>query len=610
MHKDIPGMISAMAEREHLDGLKVVQLKGRTNYLCLRRWDIMRKAEGLPAEAIALLTRILVWLPSTRTGDRSEIAIDSNESTYWNRICAQPYDCLGKQCPYQHRGLCFLYRARKEAESAHLIVTNHALLLSEIGRGGQILPPYKHLVIDEAHHLEDVATSQLGVSIREKDIYDYLDQAFLEKEGLRSGIVPYIQYLAGTQGTPNSAELNQLSKQLIGLVGKARKKVALLYTELGTLLQSMGQGQGEYDLSMRITPAVRALPAWTDVTGICEDLTDVLEDICTLLQKIDRDIDDLSVNETIRFQMTTLINLGQELKEQICAVVLRQDENSICWLTLGRRNNIITLHSAPLEVGPLLKSHLYLRLDTLVLTGATLTTNDNFNFIRSRLGLDGVQERHLDSPFDYQNASLIYLVDDIPQPGANGYYEALGRALVSLCGAAQGRSLILFTSYAALRLVKDAIGNKLMTQDILVLGHGIDGSPRKLLAFLQQNPRTVILGTSSFWEGIDVPGEALSVLGIVRLPFNVPSDPVFAARSETFRNPFNEYALPLAASKFKQGFGRLIRTKTDRGIMVVLDSRLSKKEYGKMFLKSLPSCGVEKGTIHNIPQAVQSWLGV
>ncbi len=609
VYKDIPDLLGAFGSEHPLSGVEVAQLKGRTNYLCLRRWEIMRKSDGLSLEAIQLLARIQVWLPSTRTGDRSEINIDARELPLWNRICAQSYDCLGKKCPYQQRGLCFLYRARKAAESAHLIVINHALLLSEIASGSQILPGYSHLIIDEAHHLEDVATAQLGVEIRERDIFDHLDQIFHESDGLRSGVVPQLQYLARSGDFARTEELGVINESLISGVTKARNRVTDFFNELSALMQSFGEGQGEYDLNLRITPAVRAQPAWSEVEISCENLIGVLGEIGKLLRKVDTLIETLPVSETLRFELLTAINVGEELCRQMDSLVFHPESNTIHWLIHGRRNNMIALHAAPLHVGSILQSSLYLQKASLIFTGATLSTEGTFEYLKGRLGLEDIEELQLDSPFDYERAALVYLVSDIPEPGGAGYQEALARALVSLCSAVRGRSLVLFTSHVALRATKDAIDESLMEDDILVLGQGMDGSPSKLLSSLKKNPRTVILGAASFWEGVDVVGEALSMLGIVRLPFNVPSDPVFAARSETFEKPFNEYALPQAAFKFKQGFGRLIRSKTDRGVMVVLDSRLSNKSYGKIFLNSLPPCRVEKGTVRHLPKIAREWFG-
>lgn len=609
VHKDIPDLLDALDPESPVSDIEVAQLKGRTNYLCLRRWEILRKAEGLPMEAVQLLARVQIWLLSTQTGDRSELNIDAREMSYWYRMCAQSYDCLGKKCPYQQRGICFLQRARKAAESAHLIVVNHALLLSEISAGGQILPPYSRLIIDEAHHLEEVATTQLGVEIREKDIFDYLAQIYQESEGMRAGIVPQLQYLARSGDFDRAADLTGIGSLIIAATEKAHNRVSEFFTEAGALLQSLGEGQGEYDLNVRITAAVRAQPAWSEIEIACENLIGTLGEIDRLLRKVNAVVEDLPGLEALKFELITAINVGHELRGELDSMVFHPEGNTVHWLTLGRRNNMITLHSAPLHVGSILSSHLYLRLDSLILTGATLSLEGNFEYLKGRLGLEEVDELLLDSPFDYEQAALVYLVSDIPEPGSAGYQEALERTLILLCEAAEGRALMLFTSHAALRSAKLAIADILMENDILVLGQGVDGAPRRLVSSLQENNRTVILGAASFWEGVDVVGEALSVLGIVRLPFNVPSDPVFAARSETFSNPFNEFALPQAAFKFKQGFGRLIRAKGDRGMLVVLDSRLSKKGYGRIFLNSLPSCRVEKGLSRNLPHVVQEWLG-
>ena len=609
LHKDIPDLLGSFGSEQPISHIVTTQLKGRTNYLCPRRWETLRKSEGLSLEAIQFLARIQVWLPSTLTGDRSEVNIDFRENSFWQRICAQSYDCLGRQCPYQQKGLCFLHRARKMAESAHLIVINHALLLSEIATGSQILPAYSHLIIDEAHHLEEVATAQLGVEIRERDIFDHLEQIFHEVDGLRSGLVPQLQYLARSGDSAQMGELGKITDSLISGVNRAHNRVTEFFNELGALLQSLGEGQGEYDLNMRITRAVRAQPAWSDVEISCENLIGTWRDIGKSLHKVDAMVDDLPASESLRFELFTIVNIGEELRRQMDSLVFHPDESTVHWLTLGRKNNMITLHSAPLHAGAILEQFLYSQKDTLVFTGATLSTEGNFTYLKERLGIEDVEELCLSSPFDYEKAALVYLVPDVPGPGTLGYQEALGQALISLCRATQGRCLVLFTSHAALRATKVAIEGPLMEDDILVLGQGLDGTPRKLVASLKDNPRTVLLGAASFWEGVDIVGDTLVVLVIVRLPFNVPSDPVFAARSETFDNPFNEYALPQAAFKFKQGFGRLIRSRIDQGMLVVLDSRLCKKNYGRVFLDSLPKCRVEKGMARHLPKVVREWFG-
>jgi len=613
VHKDIPDLVQAIgsAGKGDISDIQVVQVKGRTNYLCLRRWDSLRKADGLALEVSQLLARIQVWLPATQTGDRSEINLDSKEQMLWPRVCAQGYDCLGRRCPYHQRGVCFLHRARNAATGAHLIVTNHALLLSEMAAGTEILPKYSHLVIDEAHHLESVATDQLGTELRERDLFDHLDQIIHETQGQRFGFLPQLEHFVRTidMAPSRKDDLEQLNQSLNLGVARVRSRTSEFFNGIGDLIQGYTESRGEYDLHLRLTTAIRSQPAWSDIEINCENLLLSLENIVRILGKIHPAIDDLAIPETFKLETLSLLNASEELRHQISSLVFHPRDDTIHWLTLGRKSNMICLHSAPLHVGLLLQNSLYSEKDSLILTGATLSTEGNFRYLKERLSLEDTEELLLGSPFDYDRAALIYLVTDIPEPGREGYQAALARALVSLCRTTGGRCLVLFTAHAALRATHAAIQGPLEEEDILVLGQGVDGSPRQLLSAFRSNPRTVLLGAASFWEGIDVVGETLSVLVIVRLPFSVPADPIFAARSETFDDPFNEYALPQTAFRFKQGFGRLIRSKTDRGVMVVLDSRLSTRNYGSVFVNSLPQCRMERGPARNLPKAVQDWLG-
>jgi DNA polymerase-3 subunit epsilon/ATP-dependent DNA helicase DinG len=625
VYKDIPDLVQAIgsAGKGDISDIQVVQVKGRTNYLCLRRWDSLRKADGLALEVSQLLARIQVWLPTTETGDRSELNLDDRELASWPRVCAQRYDCLGRRCPYHQRGICFLHGARRAATGAHLIVTNHALLLSEMAAGAEILPEYSHLVIDEAHHLEGVATDQLGSELREGDIIDYLNQIIHETQGQRFGFLPQIEHFVRTGNLHPSRkdDLEQLNQSLNLAVDRVRSRIPKFFNGVSDLIQGYTASGGDYDLHLRLTSAIRSQTAWSDIEINCENLLLSLENIGKILGKTHHAISQqlavrggegdyrLSTPDYLELETLSLLNTNEELRQQINSLVFHPQNNTIHWLTLGRRNNMICLHSAPLHVGLLLQNSLYSQKDSLVLTGATLSTEGNFEYLKQRLSLEDTEELLLGSPFDYGRAALIYLVTDIPEPGREGYQAALAMALVSLCRATGGRCLVLFTSHAALKATHAAIRGPLEEEDILVLGQGVDGSPGQLLSAFRSNPRTVLLGAASFWEGVDVVGETLSVLVIVRLPFNVPTDPIFAARSETFDDPFNEYALPQTAFRFKQGFGRLIRSKTDRGMMVVLDSRLSTRNYGSVFVNSLPKCRVERGPSRNLPKAVQDWLG-
>jgi DNA polymerase-3 subunit epsilon/ATP-dependent DNA helicase DinG len=262
-----------------------------------------------------------------------------------------------------------------------------------------------------------------------------------------------------------------------------------------------------------------------------------------------------------------------------------------------------------LDVAPLLQSDLYDSKRAVILTSATLTTAGSFGYLKGRLGLVEADELAVGSPFDYARSTLVAVPSDMPEPEQPLYQRVLHQTLQRLCLATEGRALVLFTSHTQLRAAWQAIQAPLAEKGILVLGHGVDGAPRRqLLNTFKSNPKTVLLGASSFWEGIDVVGDALSVLVITRLPFAVPTDPVIAARSELYDDPFNQFSLPQAILKFRQGFGRLIRSQSDRGVVVILDRRVVSKSYGKYVLKSLPNCQLKTTTVPEVPRLARAFL--
>jgi DNA polymerase-3 subunit epsilon/ATP-dependent DNA helicase DinG len=281
----------------------------------------------------------------------------------------------------------------------------------------------------------------------------------------------------------------------------------------------------------------------------------------------------------------------------------------VYWVEFNPNNNRMALNAAPVRVGPLVEKYLWHEKRCVILTSATLTTHGEFNYIRGTLTADEASELALGSPFDFEGAALLYIANDIAEPHVPDYQHQLDRTLIQLCKASGGRTLVLFTSYAQLKRTARSISGPLAQQDITVYEQGEGASPNALLETFRSSERAVLLGTRSFWEGVDVPGQALSVLVIVKLPFDVPTDPLVAARAETFEEPFNEYHLPEAILRFRQGFGRLIRTQSDRGVVAILDRRILTKAYGKMFIESLPQCTLRVGPLSELPRAAAKWLG-
>jgi len=289
-------------------------------------------------------------------------------------------------------------------------------------------------------------------------------------------------------------------------------------------------------------------------------------------------------------------------------MIVQPSSDLIYWLEMRPGNNRLSLHAAPLHIGPLVEEHLFHKKRSVVLTSATLRTSSTFDFLRERLNAWDAHELAVGSPFDYQSSTLFYMVDDIPEPSERNYQQAMAQGMVALFRATQGRALALFTSYRQLRSTLRAIQAPLAQSGIVVQAQGEGISRAQLLENFRTGDRRVLLGTRSFWEGIDVPGDPLSCLVITKLPFSVPSDPIFAARAETFEQPFRDFTVPETILRFMQGFGRLIRTSADRGIVVVFDKRLLTKSYGQFFIESLPNPTIRRGSMAQLAEVAAEWL--
>lgn len=396
-------------------------------------------------------------------------------------------------------------------------------------------------------------------------------------------------------------------------MGRARERVPELFGSVTAFVRNHAGGGGDYDNRLLLTPGKRAQPEWEQVEGAWENLRLPLTQVEDALVKLRFALEDTDGSEILDYDtlvgnVTQQAQAGMLLRKGIEEIIEKHDGERIAWITSNRANGQVSFSSAPLDVGTVLESYLFSRKAGVVLTSATLSTSGNFKYVKKRLGVQDAEELLLGSPFDYKRAALVLLPSDMPEPSHPAYQKVLEQAVVQLCAASKGRALVLFTSHAALRATAQATRRPLEREGVRVLAQGIDGTPVELLEQLKSKPGTVLFGTSSFWEGVDVVGDALSLLLIAKLPFSVPTDPVFTARSELFDEPFREYALPQAVLRFKQGFGRLIRTRTDRGAVVVLDRRLRSKSYGRTFLESLPSCSVSQAPLGQLPDLIARWL--
>jgi DNA polymerase-3 subunit epsilon/ATP-dependent DNA helicase DinG len=380
--------------------------------------------------------------------------------------------------------------------------------------------------------------------------------------------------------------------------------------------QREGRPLGPYAHQERIVSATRTQPAWgaveTDWDEAEHTLKPLLEFMAKITQAIAELLQDLPEEAQDLFsQLSNLYRRLSELHDQVDALIFQPKTDSIYWIEIQSDGQRLSLHSAPLHIGPLMERYLWHEKASVILTSATLTTAGDFDYLRNRLYAVDADEISVGSPFDYETAALIFIPTDIPEPNDRaGFQRALERSLIHLCRSTGGRTMVLFTSYAQLRQTSQAITPSLSEADILVYEQGEGASPHSLLETFRSAEKAVLLGTRAFWEGVDVPGEALSVLVIPKLPFDVPSDPIVAARAETFEDAFSQYMLPEAILRFRQGFGRLIRSQSDRGVVAILDRRILTKQYGRAFLESLPECTTHLGALAELPRSATQWLNL
>ena len=608
LRKDIPALLEVLEQAGLIEkeNVKAALLKGRNNYLCLHRWNFLARSESPSVDDARLLSKTAVWLQDTITGDRGEINLSGRDAFTWSRVSAgEKVWCPG----LRDGGPCFLRSARERAEQAHIVVVNHALLLSDLVRGGGLIPDYQYLVVDEAHHLEDEATRQLGFSI----LYERLEES-LELQGR---LTTQVRLALGAESL-SSAVRQEGDRAVSGAETSAaalRDFWARLWATGERFLDAQKEDTSDDRTQVLIDAQVRHRQTWEEVALAWENLEVRMLQASQILSRLHRFLDSTTLpaaNDQPALAMETgnILDNLEELRTQLGSIIGSPDDEAIHWVARDASKGDMSFHAAPLDVGPTLAEGLYDRKECVVMTSATLSTEGNFDYFRRRAGLpEDSEELLVGSPFDYQKAALLLIPEDMPAPNTDAYIGAIGRALVDLGRSLGGRTMALFTSYAALRGVANRVRAPLQAEGIQVLAQSIDGPPQQLIARFTDDPRSVLLGTSSFWEGVDLPNGVLQALVLTRLPFQVPTDPVVKARSEQYDDPFKEYSIPQAVLRFRQGIGRLIRSKGDKGAIIVLDQRITGRSYGRSFLKSIPPCTLKPSSLSTVGPLVAQWVG-
>lgn len=602
--KDLPLLSKAFADRERPPTYAL--LKGWANYLCLSRMELAQGGQMslLEPERQRELATLAEWASQTADGSLNDL-VDQPSFEVWEEVRAESDLCTRLECPHFDR--CFLFEARRRAAEADVVVVNHHLLAADLAvrrvqdnwQEAAVLPPYRRLILDEGHHLEDVAAQHLGTQVTSRGAFRVLGR--LERNG--KGLIPtLLAELSRAEDLLSSASAELLRTSLLPDVAEAKRHVERVF---GLLAERLVHERGGV---VRLDDSFAADPIWEsglgvaldNVVGVLGRLRDGVGMVADRLELADEPDRRSQLVGELRGVVRRLeaavdgfsVTLRPQSGSDLVRWIERRGDRPVGGLPFG-----IALSAVPLDLATLLRESLFDRVETIVVTSATLTAGGSYEFLRDRIGLseppDPVRYAEvLPSPFDYGSQCVFAVPTDLPDPRSDepGHDRALAAVVHDLATASDGGVFVLFTSHAALRrvaaMLRPTVGAR---WPLLVQGE----APRDhLLRRFRDLGTAVLLGTDSFWEGVDVPGRSLRALVLAKLPFKVPSEPITAARLEALQargiDGFNHYLLPLAALKLKQGFGRLIRTKTDIGVVVLLDHRVVTRRYGEILLASLP----------------------
>lgn len=618
--KDIP-LIKNILEKD----FSAVLLKGRENYLCKRKWEAVLSAPGgklTPEERESALPLVL-WADYTKSGDISE----NNGFHYayniplWKKLNCDRHTCLNRECRYFDN--CFMRKVRLASINAHLVVINHYLFFSDLASQNKILGKYGYLIFDEAHNIEDVATDFMGIKLNIWDFRTVLNALY--KHGAHEGgmlVGLRTDIIRGQLPSNVSDALKNVIEKLIGDCKDCEREVNLFFQSATEYLAGLPKDPYYPFQKVRYKnnhPLLKNLKeAHEDLAQNISLIIDKVDSILNWLTDIKKEqlpsvtnyLDDLEVYRTD----------FQSLLDDLNFLMAAEDENFVFWIESPRKDGSFDARffSAPLSISHVLNDLLYENVETVIFTSATLTVGRSFDFFKKRLGLNLVPpERFVSiqvgSPFRYDKQVMVCVPSYLPSPkSGRRFNEDITEFILKVTAYSRKGSLALFTSYSMLNHVYDNLKNELEADGIVVLGQGVDGSNQQILEEFKEIHESLLLGTSSFWEGVDVPGDSLQLLFVTKLPFASPSEPIIQARTEAIEkeggNSFMEYSIPMAVIQFRQGFGRLIRSKNDTGVVFVLDNRVVKTRYGRIFLQSLPLRHTEFRNAKALGRSLKNWL--
>ncbi|MFD0867819.1 Probable ATP-dependent helicase dinG homolog [Chlamydia abortus] len=600
-------------------------LKGRSHYLCLRKFEnkIQLQDFNFAKEERLTAAQMIVWLSESERGDEEELHLTGRGAEFWRTVESDADSCLNRACPWFKK--CFYHRARNDANKADVVITNHSLLFTDIKADHRLLPSYKHLVIDEAHHLEEVASKHMGIELKYMSFVNTLTRLFRDsKNGQLPSLRIRLQGLGG-ELPEHSAEWDALIEGIYPKLVEVKEH----WDHLAELLYELVNGKmGESGETGQLVFRIKddQMPKqWDKLLTIEDNIYIGLGEISRKLDRLAQELKDWQEEHDLKGSLTDLAGSVKELNRQRDALrffMKRSDPDYVYWLEASPQFKMRSLHlfSVPTDVSKILQQSLFDEKDSVILTSATLSVDKTFDYSRDQLGLgrsDKLNTVLLPSPFNYRKQALVCIPRDFPgikgRDGEDYFVHKLVESLHEVAVETRGRMLVLFTSYRMLKNAYPELKERLASAGIQVLGQGIDSFNRsKLTRLFQESESAVLLGTSSFWEGVDIPGEALTCLAIVRLPFQPPNHPVTEAKSEQLKksnlNPFMKLSVPQAVIRFKQGFGRLVRRASDKGIVILYDTRVIDTQYGKYFLYSLPGPKIEHMPTGQMVPRIKQWM--
>ncbi|MFD1357957.1 ATP-dependent DNA helicase DinG [Fictibacillus halophilus] len=596
-------------------------LKGRNHYLCLRKFEhTLQDHHEDNYDTNFTKAQLIIWLTETEQGDVEELSMASGGKLFWNTVKSDANSCLNHRCPWFSR--CYYHKQRRAAHESDLVITNHALLFTDLKSDSQLLPSYKEAVLDEAHHIEEVVSDHFG---KETDYFTFLKLLDRLSSTESDGMMNTLRELSDLLEVP---KYETYLAKWDGLFLDVKNELDDLFKQIKTICVTKAKSSRSSELTkqtLRYTNEDIESALWEPVLEMEERAKQYISDLVKPVKRLLKSFDQFEEHLTVKQKgfLVDIEGLLNDLQDE--AAVLHHLlscplSQEVYWMEAESKGprHAVTLYAKPVEIDQILADQFFGKKSSVVLTSATMSVKNKFSYISERLGLldFGPLNAQLPSPFKYEEQAKLMVPTDIPlinEVDQKTFVAKISTSLYEIAKVTKGRMLVLFTSYEMLKETHSAFKSLMGQEEFVLIAQGVDsGSRARLTKNFQRFDNAILFGTNSFWEGIDIPGDDLSCLVIIRLPFTPPDQPVMAAKSEKLKaeggNPFYDLSLPQAIIRFKQGFGRLVRSSRDKGAVFVFDRRMIETRYGKSFIQSLPKLPVSIKPVNDLVEELRDWM--